>query len=43
LKRVIETGLAEALRKLSGGLDDAELIQAVKETGTWAALMEFAK
>ena len=43
LKRVIDTGLAEALRKLSGGLDDAALIQAVKETGTWAALMEFAK
>lgn len=43
LRRVIETGLAEALRTLSGGKPDAELIQAVLESGVWATLLEFER
>ena len=41
--RVKEEGLIAPLAKLCKAKDDAELIQAAKATGLWAALLKFTK
>ena len=42
-RRTVDTGLAEALRRLSGGKPDQELIEVLIKTEVWATLVEFAK
>ena len=41
--RVVECGLIEPLAKLCKAKDDADLIQAAKTSGLWAALLKFTK